>query len=274
MTTIIFPGQGSQFVGMSKDFYQNFLESRKVFDLISNITEIDLKNIIFENPQDLLNQTRYTQLAIFCASMSIYEVLNDKLNSDKKGIDCMLGHSLGEYTALTAARKLSIEDSSLLLKKRGELMQNAYEPNKSGMAAIIGLNCIEVEKLIKTNNLKIEVANDNSSLQIVISGIIDDIKSYESLFKDAGAKKFVLLNVSAAFHSHLMIKAEFEMKKYIDKINFLESNIPIISNFNAKISNNTEEIIFSLSNQMSNRVRWVESIKTLEKFNEQNIIEV
>ena len=142
MTAIVFPGQGSQFVKMSKDFYDNFDTAREVFALISDTTKIDIKDIIFNNPSDLLNQTQYTQLSIFCASISIFKVLSQEIDIQKLNISCMMGHSLGEYTAITAAEILSIKDCSLLLKTRGELMQNAYEPNQSGMAAIIGIDCL------------------------------------------------------------------------------------------------------------------------------------
>ena len=274
MTAIVFPGQGSQFIEMSKDFYDNFDIARDVFDLIANTTQIDIKDIIFHNPSNLLNQTQYTQLSVFCASIVIFKVLTYELNIQKLNISCMMGHSLGEYTALTAAEILSIKDCSLLLKKRGELMQNAYEPNKSGMAAIIGMNCNQVENLIKNNNLKIEIANDNSPLQIVISGVMTELLDSEKYFIKAKAKRFILLNVSAAFHSYLMTKAEKKMNNFIKKTEFKNSLIPIISNHSAKISFNNNEIIENLSKQMSNRVRWVESINELNSIKETKIIEI
>jgi len=274
MTAIVFPGQGSQFVGMSKDFYDNFIRAREVFELIADTTKIDIKDIIFNNPADLLNQTQYTQLSIFCSSISIFKVLSEEIDIQKLNVSCMLGHSLGEYTALTAAEILSIEDCSLLLKTRGELMQNAYEPNQSGMAAIIGMNCENVEKLINNHNLKVEIANDNSPLQIVISGVKNDLLDCKKFFLNGGAKKYVLLNVSAAFHSHLMTEAQNKMKNLIINTNFKNSAISIISNYSAEISNNNETIIESLSKQMSNKVRWVESIKALDHIKEKNIIEI
>ena len=274
MTAIVFPGQGSQFIEMSKDFYDNFDAAREIFELITDTTKIDIKDIIFNNPADLLNQTQYTQLSIFCSSISIFKVLSEEIDIQKLNVSCMLGHSLGEYTALTAAEILSIEDCSLLLKIRGELMQNAYEPNQSGMAAIIGMNCENVEKLINNNNLKVEIANDNSPLQIVISGVKNDLLDSKKFFINGGAKKYVSLNVSAAFHSHLMTEAQNKMKNLIINTNFKNSPISIISNYSAEISNNNETIIASLSKQMSNRVRWVESIKALDHIKEKNIIEI
>ena len=274
MTVIVFPGQGSQFLEMSKDFYDNFDSARDVFNLVSDTTNIDIKNIIFKNPSNLLNQTQYTQLAIFCASISIFKVIEKEIDLNKLNVNCMLGHSLGEYTALTASGMISIENCALLLKIRGELMQNAYEVNKSGMAAIIGMNSVIAEKLIKKHKLTIEIANDNSPQQIVISGIKSDLLNSEKIFIEEGAKKFILLNVSAAFHSFLMNEAENKMKEFIFNTDFKESPISIISNYSGKISNNREHILENLMKQMSNRVRWVESINSLKEINEKNIIEI
>ena len=274
MTSIVFPGQGSQFINMSKDFYENHKIAKETFELIEDITKINLKEIIFENPSNLINQTQYTQLSIFCSSISIFNVLEREIGIINLNITSMLGHSLGEYSALTAAGFLSIEDCSILLKVRGELMQNAYKANESGMAAIIGISCETAENIIKKNNLNIQVANDNSPLQIVISGKNEDLVKSEIFFKNLGAKKFIKLNVSAAFHSNLMEEAESKMDGYIKKINFKNSSTPIISNYNPAITNNIDILVKNLSNQMSNKVRWVESIKCLEEINETEIIEI
>ena len=189
-------------------------------------------------------------------------------------INFMLGHSLGEYSALTASEMLSVENCSSLLKIRGELMQNAYEPNKTCMAAIIGINSVIAEKIINQNKLNVEIANDNSPTQIVISGIKDDILNSENFFKEGGAKRFVLLNVSAAFHSQIMSEAEISMNKYISSIEFKNPLTPIISNYTGKITKDKNNIIKNLSKQMSNRVRWVESIKSIEIKGETKILEI
>ena len=274
MTVIVFPGQGSQFVEMGKDFYDSFQEVKDTFNIISEVSKIDIKDIIFNNPSDLLHQTQFTQISIFAVSISLFQVLKKHLDISNLKINFMLGHSLGEYSALCAANFFTIKDCAYLLKNRGELMQNAYEPNKSTMAAIIGIDCIKAEKIIKENNLEIEIANDNSPIQIVISGKKEKILNSESLFKDYGAIKFILLNVSASFHSNLMLNAQKEMNKFIDHISFNESNINIISNFSAQHSNDISIIKKNLSNQMSNKVRWVESINLLENLKEKNIIEI
>ena len=274
MTVIVFPGQGSQFVEMGKDFYDSFQEVKDTFNIISEVSKIDIKDIIYNNPSDLLHQTQFTQISIFAVSISLFQVLKKHLDISNLKINFMLGHSLGEYSALCAANFFTIKDCAYLLKNRGELMQNAYEPNKSTMAAIIGIDCIKAEKIIKENNLEIEIANDNSPIQIVISGKKEKILNSESLFKDYGAIKFILLNVSAAFHSNLMLNDQKEMIKFIDDISFNKSDINIISNFSAQNSNDINIIKKNLSNQMSNKVRWVESINLLENLKEKNIIEI
>ena len=223
MTTIVFPGQGSQFVEMSKYFYENFDESKRVFELISDVTKIDIKNIIFNNPSNFLNQTQYTQLSIFCSSISIFEALKNNTNFEKLNIKYMLGHSLGEYSALTAAGILSIESCALLLKSRGELMQNAYEPNKSGMAAILGLNSKTVEEIISKNNLKIEIANDNSPIQVVISGINRDIIESEVIFKKENAKNVFQGEIkNKKILSKTLTEVLNESKYSKEKIDFLD----------------------------------------------------
>ena len=274
MTALVFPGQGSQFIGMAKDFHDEFLVAKETFEIIENSVNINLRDIIFHNKSELLNITKYTQLAIFSSSMSIFNVLKNEIDINKLSINYSLGHSLGEYSALTASKVISIEDCSILLKIRGELMQNAFKENMSGMVAIIGLDCIKIEKIIKDNELKVEVANDNTPSQVVISGTKEDLLKAKNIIIKNGAKKFIYLNVSSAFHSRLMINAEEKMKLLLDKVNFHNSTYYIISNFSAKETIDSKIIYHNLTKQMSNKVRWLESIKCLEKLNESKIIEI
>tara|TARA_B100000029_G_scaffold306732_1_gene299555 strand:+ start:1144 stop:2067 length:924 start_codon:yes stop_codon:yes gene_type:complete len=274
MTTLVFPGQGSQFIGMSKDFYDNFNVAKQVFEIIENSTKIPLKKIIFENKDNLLDITQFTQISIFCASMAIYRVFESLNNQNKININCSLGHSLGEYSSLVSSKVLSIEDCSMILKVRGELMQNAYEKNQSGMAAIIGLNCKQLEDIINENNLDVEIANDNSPLQVVISGTVKNLNTSEQIILKNGAKKFVELKVSAAFHSKIMIEAEKKFISFLEKIKFKNANYPIISNYTGSATSESNKIFQNISKQMSNRVRWTESIQNLEKIGGKKIIEI
>ena len=274
MTSLVFPGQGSQFVGMTKDFHDEYALARETFGLIEDTTKINIRDIIFNNKSGLLDITQFTQLAIFSSSISIFKVLKKEIYNDELPFNYSLGHSLGEYSALVASNVVTVEDCSKLLKIRGELMQYSYKENMSGMAAILGLDCLKVESIISDNNLKVEVANDNSPLQVVISGVKEDLTYAESIIMNNGAKKFLYLNVSAAFHSKIMKKAEKKMKKFLSKVDFKDPSYPVISNFSAKDSKKSRVLFDNLSKQMSNKVRWVESIKCLDNLNETKIIEI
>ncbi len=274
MSCVVFPGQGSQYVGMSRDFWDNYDIAKRTLREIEDFTKINLKKIIFDDSEGKLNITKYTQISIFAASMMIFKTFEENSNFFNSSIKVMMGHSLGEYTALACADKLSLKDCSLILKKRGELMNNAVEPNKSGMAALIGKEAKQIEDIINTNNLDLEIANDNSPMQVVISGNIEDIMKNKDLFLKNNVKKYVLLNVSSAFHSKFMLEAEEELSSEIEKLNFRANDINIISNYTSEISNNNLIIKNSLKKQMSNKVRWVESIKKLEEIGEKTIIEI
>ena len=153
-------------------------------------------------------------------------------------------------------------------------MHTSIEPNASGMAAIIGKNADFIDDVIKKNNLKIVIANDNSPMQVVVSGLIEDIINSEKVFTENGIKRYVKLNVSAAFHCNLMNDAQIKLINEIDKINFKDSNMPIISNYDSKINSNIDSIIYALKNQMANRVKWTDSIKRLEETDTTQIIEI
>ena len=274
MTTLVFPGQGSQFLGMSKDFYDNFDVAKNTLDEIQDYVKMDLKNIIFENRDNLLNFTNYTQISIFTASVIIFRTLIKETKLDFSKIEFMLGHSLGEYTALACSNKLSLEECSLVLKKRGQLMHDATSSHKTGMAALIGKDADYVDNIIKKNNIDLQIANDNSPIQVVISGKIDLIKNYRNLFLQNDIKKYVILNVSAAFHSQFMEEAQKILGDEIESLNFSTNHIKIISNYNSSISNDTSTIKKALKNQMANKVQWTQSIRQLENNGQKKIIEV
>ena len=274
MTSFIFPGQGSQSVGMSKDFHDNFQIAKRSFEEIEDYTSIDIRNIIFENNINKLNLTKYTQICIFASSYAIFKTYEYENNLKIQDINVMMGHSLGEYTALTCSYKIELKDCALILKKRGELMNDAVPPNETGMAALIGKNSDEIQNIIYKNNLNVEIANDNSEIQIVISGKINDLKNSKAIFLNNDVKKFILLNVSSAFHSNFMVSAQKELSEEIEKLSFKDNKIKIISNFDANIYDDTMSIKKNLKNQMANRVNWTKSVKKLEQIGENQIIEI
>ena len=274
MTTVVFPGQGSQSLGMAKDFHDNFKSARLIFEEIEDYTSIDLRKIIFNNQNNQLDLTQFTQICIFASSYAIYKTYVNENEIDTENIKVMLGHSLGEYTALACSDKISLKDCSIILKKRGELMNEAVSPNITGMAALIGKDSDQINKIIDYNKLDLEIANDNSPMQIVISGNKEEIIKSKNYFLNNGIKKFVELNVSAAFHSKFMINAQEELSNQIEKLNFIENDINIISNYDAMIYSDTFSIKKNLQNQMANKVQWTQSIIKLEQFGEKKIIEI
>lgn len=274
MSAIVFPGQGSQYISMAIDFNDCFPIAKSIFEEIEEYSKIKIRKIITDNDQNMLNQTNYTQIAVFSASMAIYKTLINQIDYDILSPKIVLGHSLGEYTALVANGTLDLSDASKLIKIRGALMQSAINPNISGMAAIIGKNAEYVDKIINTNNLSITIANDNSPMQVVISGLIEDIHASKELFISSGVKKFIPLKVSAAFHSNYMLTAQNEFIDEINKISFNQSDIPIISNYDASINLDKTDVMNALKNQMANKVKWTDSIKTLENTKTNKIIEI
>jgi len=274
MSAIVFPGQGSQYPLMAMDFNQNFTISRDTFQEIEEFTKINIRKIISENENDQLNQTNFTQISIFSASLVIYRTLINEIGQSIINPEIVLGHSLGEYSALVANNSLSLSDAANLIKKRGFFMNSAIKPNISGMAAIIGKEAKLIEDIILDNKLDLVIANDNSPMQVVVSGLLSQIDSAENIFRSSGVKRYIKLNVSAAFHSSYMSEAQELLNKEVDKITFNISNIPIISNFNATTNYDRKDIIFALKNQMTGKVKWVDSIKNLEKTNITELIEI
>ena len=274
MLSIVFPGQGSQTVGMAKDFHDNFKIAKLVFEEIEDYCNMSIRKIIFLNEENKLDLTQYTQICIFASSFAIFTTYLNEVDLKTKNIKVMMGHSLGEYTALACSKKISLKECCLILKKRGELMNNAVKPNETGMAALIGKDANYVQNIINENKLNVEIANDNSPMQIVISGLKDEIIKNKELFLTKKIKKYVELNVSAAFHSKYMQDAQEILSGYIEKLNFIENNIEIISNFDAQAYSDTYSIKYNLQNQMANRVNWTKSIKKLEEMGVKNILEI
>src|SRR6056297_1161048 len=256
----LFPGQGSQYVEMGKDFYDNFAVAREYFDKANQVLDIDLKKLCFEGPEDELTETQNTQPAIFTVSMIAYEILKDK------GVEpsMVAGHSLGEYTALCAAGVFDFETGLKLVRKRGELMASAVADGSKGtMAAIIALDREKIEEICGKVAGVCELANINSPMQIVISGEEEAVHTAMEKADEAGAKKIVELNVSSAFHSQLMEPAKNKLKEYIQSVQFKDPKVPVIANSTADFVKNKEEIVTALEKQLINPVRWVESMELM-----------
>ncbi|WP_270646501.1 ACP S-malonyltransferase [Paeniclostridium hominis] len=256
---LVFPGQGAQYVGMANDIYNSDDIARKVIDEAQDSIGIQLKKIMFEGSDEELSKTENTQPAIVTHSIALFESLKNKI--DLK-YDACLGLSLGEYSALVAADAMDFKDAVSIVKKRGKYMQESVPIGKGSMAAILGLDRDKVNKVInEINNGVIEVANYNSPGQIVISGEIDTVKDSINLFKENGAKKAVLLNVSAPFHSSMLRPAGYKLKKELDNINLRKCKVSVVSNVNADYY--TENYKELLVNQVSSSVLWEDSIEKL-----------
>ena len=266
----MFSGQGSQYVGMGKELYENYSEAKKVLDKADEIMDFDLKDMIFNGPEEDLNNTKNTQPAIYTVSAMVKAVLNEK------GItaSAAAGHSLGEYSALYAAGVLSFADGLKLVRRRGELMDQADPEGKGTMAAVIGLEDTAVEEICSEVDGICEVANYNSPGQVVISGEVEAVEAAEKILDEKGAKRVIQLSVSGAFHSPLMNPAKEELKKTIDEVEFNDAELPLVANVTADYVENSREIKEALIDQLNNSVRWVESINRFKEDGYENFIEV
>ena len=264
MFSIIFPGQGSQITGMTKEFYDNFNYVKEYFLKADEILNKKLSKIILEGPKDQLDQTENTQPAIFLSSYSIFKVIEKETNFDLKKAKFFAGHSLGEYSALCCANSLNFEQTIKLLQARGSAMQNALPKGEGGMIAVLGININELKDLIKTtgNETSCYIANDNSTNQVVLSGKITSLEDFAKILNEKKIK-FVKLPVSSPFHCPLMNKATEEMKKEIYSVEFKNPDINIVSNVTANEVDNSDDIKKLLIEQIEKPVRWRESINNI-----------
>ena len=261
MFSVIFPGQGSQMVGMGKEFYDKFDLVKKLFKEADDTLSFSLSKLILEGPKEELDLTVNTQPAIFLISYSIYNVINKEFNIDLSKAKYFAGHSLGEYSALSCAGYLSFSDTLKILRIRGDAMQNSVPKGQGGMVAVLGSKVETIEKILKDNeqNLSVQIANDNSEGQIVLSGKTGDLDKLILILKENTIKN-IKLPVSAPFHCSLMNKATNIMSDELNKLNFAESENKLISNVTAKEISNTNELKDLLIKQIENRVRWRESV--------------
>ncbi len=277
MKSIIFPGQGSQYVGMCKNWYDNFREAKKVFEEADKILKEPLSEIIFKGPEELLTKTNNAQPAILIASIAMLETIKIQKKIDLQNFcKFVAGHSLGEYTALYASGVLDFISVVKLVKVRGDLMNISDKSGKGKMAAIIGLKINDIHKMLKDfkNDEICEIANDNSEGQVVVSGNKNAVDSFKLIAKENGAKLVVDLKVSAPFHCGLMNDAALKMSTEIDKTSFNKCQIPVISNVDAISTDNSSDFKSLLSKQITMTVKWRETILFMENKGIKKIYEV
>ena len=275
MFSVIFPGQGSQLVGMGKDFFDRYDIVKKLFKEGDDALGFNISKIILEGPKEDLDLTVNTQPAIFLISYSIFQVIKNEFNINLNQGKYFAGHSLGEYSALSCAGYLEFDETIKILKTRGNAMQNAVPKGEGGMLAVLGTRIEKIEKILKDNEnrFKVQIANDNSDGQTVLSGRIKDLDLISIFFKNEKIKN-IKLPVSAPFHCELMSNATEVMKKEFEKINFKESKNILISNVTADKVSNPDDLKSLLINQIEKRVRWRESIINMIKYGVDHFIEI
>jgi len=275
MFSVIFPGQGSQMVGMGKEFYDKFDLVKDLFKEADDTLNFSISRLIFEGPKEELDLTINTQPAIFIISYSIYNVINKEFNIDLNKAKYFAGHSLGEYSALSCAGHLSFSDTLKILRIRGDAMQNSVPKGKGGMVAVLGSTVETIEKILKEKekNFTVQIANDNSEGQIVLSGKVEDLDKLIIVLKENSIKS-IKLPVSAPFHCSLMSKATSIMNEELNKLNFIQSENRLISNVTAKEIANTDELKDLLIKQIEHRVRWRESVINMVNNDINHFIEI
>jgi len=260
----MFPGQGSQFVGMGKELAENFAEAREIFEEIDESLGQNLSKMMFEGPEEDLNLTANTQPALMAVSVAVARILEKQGGIDLKGsCQFVAGHSLGEYSALTAAGAFSVPDAAKLLKLRGEAMQRAVPVGQGSMAAILGLSFEEVDAIAQDasgNGEEVEAANDNSVGQVVVSGHTGAVAKAVELASAQGAKRAVILPVSAPFHSALMAPAAEEMREALAAATINAPIVPVVTNVTADAVTDPDQIRDLLVDQITGMVRWRESV--------------
>ena len=272
----IFPGQGSQAIGMGKDLANSFSAAHNVFKIVDEALGQNLSHIIFEGPIEELTLTENTQPALMATSMAFIEVIKKRSGKQINELcNIVAGHSLGEYTALCAAGAISISDAAKILRIRGRAMQDACPKGVGTMAAILGLNIAAVEEIVAEANKDgiCDVANDNNPTQVVVSGTVASIDFVATKVAELGGRA-IKLNVSAPFHSRLIKSAEDVMRKALDEIQWHRPLVPILSNVSVKPTQDIAEIKDALVKQVSGRVRWRESIDYFAGHNVKDLIEI
>ena len=275
MFSVVFPGQGSQVVGMGKELYDKHKIVQDLFNEADETLGFSLSKLIIDGPKDDLDLTINTQPAIFLTSYSIFKVIKDEHNIDLSNAHAFAGHSLGEYSALACAGYLNFNETLKILKLRGESMQNAVPKGIGGMLAVLGTTTETIEKILDENkdNFQAQIANDNSEGQIVVSGKLEDLKKMMENLKENKIKN-IQLPVSAPFHCSLMEKATENMREPLNNLSIEPAGINIVSNVTASAVNEPSKIKELLIKQIENRVRWRESILKMIDEGVDNFIEI
>ena len=275
MFSVLFPGQGSQSVGMGKKLYEKFDYIKSLFEQADDIVGNSISKIILEGPKELIDQTENTQPAIFLISYSICEIIKRETSFNLKKAKFFAGHSLGEYSALACAGSLSFEQTIKLLQSRGKFMQSAVPKGQGGMLAVLGSEIEKINEIIKNNEDKFicYIANDNSIGQVVVSGNINELNKFSEELKKNKIKN-IRLPVSAPFHCKLMRSATEKMKEEITKVEFKKPEINIISNVTAQQTNEPNDIKRLLIEQIEKPVRWREIVINMIDSNVEKFIEI
>ena len=257
-TAVIFPGQGAQYVGMAKDFYDSFEDSKKVFDEADDVLDIELKKICFEENDDI-NKTEYTQPAMVAAEVAIYEHLK---NAGLKA-DVFAGLSLGEYSALVAAGAMTLADGIKTVRRRGILMQNEVPLGMGGMAAVIAMDADKIAEICENTPGKVQIANYNCPGQIVISGEAEAVKAASAALAEAGAKRVIPLDVSGPFHSQMLVPAGEKLYDFLQGVDVAEGFAPYYCNADAEEITDAAKVKELLKRQVYSSVRWQQTIENM-----------
>ena len=266
----VYPGQGTQYVGMGKELYEKNKRAKELFDKIFNSLDIDLKKVMFEGPEDLLKRTDYTQPAIVSLSLVLTELLKEK------GIepDYVAGHSVGEFAAFGGANYLSIEDTVKLVAARGRIMREVAEKVNGSMAAVLGMDAEKIKEVLKSVDGVVEAVNFNEPNQTVIAGSKEAVEKACVVLKEAGAKRAIPLAVSGPFHSSLMKEAGEKLKEEAQKYTFNIGKVKIVANTTAELLESDSEVKDEIYRQSFGPVKWVDTINKLKSLGVTKIYEI